>query len=143
MKQNLPNICVECNKSKPFYGLLDYYDTPNMPHCKECFKDKIEKAKDKYIKASTNIDKLPITLEKLVENVLSGNDKSVYYILDNNTKIEIKLFKYNSLFLFILSNEKAVTSLHMLEEQLENSNIPNFMLYYSLLDKIVLLRNFK
>lgn len=142
MNKNYPNVCVNCNSVKPFYGLLDYYDMKDMPHCKECFKEKIENLKEKYILAAHKADNMPIKLEKLVQKVLEGTNKNTFYLLDNNKKIKVEFYKYDCIFLFIISNEKAVVSLHVLEETLENSNVPFYALHYSLLDKIILLRNF-
>jgi len=142
MKQNLPNVCVNCNSIKPFYGLLDYYDMRNMPHCKECFKDKIEKLKEKYIIAANKADNMPIKLEKLVQKVLDGTNQNTFYIFDAGKKVKVEFYKYDCILLFIMSNDKAVVSLHLLEETLDRSNVPFYALHYSLLDKIVLLRNF-
>lgn len=142
MNKNWPNVCVNCNSIKPFYGLLDYYDMRDMPHCKECFKNKIEKLKEKYIIAANKADNIPIKLEKLIQQVLSGTNKNVFYILDAGNKIKVEFYKYDCIFLFIMSSDKAVVSLHLLEETLEQSVVPHYLLHYSLLDKIVLLRNF-
>lgn len=142
MKERLPNICVECNSVKRFYGFLSYYDTENMPHCKECFNKKINLAKEKYISAANKVDLLPTSLDKIPKIVLNGTYKNFFYIIDNKDKIKISFYKYSDLLLFILEKKDAVCSCYILEEQLNYSKIPDLIIYHNLLEKIILLRNF-